>query len=199
LGLLGADWLHQARLQNQSRLREQTEKILERRKVRHEDRRFDPTIAIPLITAAQDRTDDTLLELWAELLATSVDESTAHLVRRLYIEILKQLDPLDAKVLLEVFESHSANPVWSSAHTAISQESDPDADRLSERFGVSYDEVILSFERLSALGCVKMQWHDEGGRYLLATYLADGLRNALMPDRYPPQNEPKGRSPRNGP
>jgi hypothetical protein len=185
LGIFGADWLHDARVRNRNRLRAKTREILKQRRVKSEDRVFNPSAVVPILAAAQDRTDDNLLEFWSRLLATSVAKSTTHLIRNLYIDILKQLDPLDARVLLELFKSHPKDTKWSGAHTALGEVG---AEKLAKKFGLSYDQIIVSFEHLSALGCVKRDWYGEdSGSFIQATFIGDGLRTALMPDRYPPQ------------
>jgi len=86
---------------------------------------------------------------------------------------------------MAIFEAHPATSKWAAAHIDISIIG---AEALSKTLKVSYDEVCVSFDRLRALGCIKFQFYDEGERYAQAAFLADGLRTALMPDRYAPQN-----------
>ena len=58
-----------------------------------------PRLAIEILDAAQDETRDELRELWAELIANAMDETTCKTVRIEFVGILKQLNPLDALVL----------------------------------------------------------------------------------------------------
>jgi hypothetical protein len=58
-----------------------------------------PSIAIPLIRAAYDEGRPELQELWAQLIASAMDPTSASRVRRSFIDTLQKLDPLDARVL----------------------------------------------------------------------------------------------------
>jgi hypothetical protein len=57
------------------------------------------SIAIPLIDAALNEDREGLKQLWAKLLAVAMDSRRATLVRPSLIELLKNLDPLDARIL----------------------------------------------------------------------------------------------------
>ena len=58
-----------------------------------------PRIALEILEAAQDETRDELRELWAQLIANAMDVDAHKYVRIEFVEVLRQLNPLDALVL----------------------------------------------------------------------------------------------------
>jgi hypothetical protein len=64
---------------------------------------ISPSIAVPLIEAAADESREELAELWAKLLAAAADPARKGRVRLEFATTLKQMDPLDAKVLETIY------------------------------------------------------------------------------------------------
>jgi hypothetical protein len=60
--------------------------------------------ALPILIAAADESIDELQELWARLLAAAADPARAKFFRLQFIQVVKQMDPLDAAVLQAVRE-----------------------------------------------------------------------------------------------
>ena len=63
-------------------------------------------IGIPLIDAALNEDESNLQDLWANLLASSMSNKTTLGVTKTYIEIVKNLDSLDAEFLNDIFGIH---------------------------------------------------------------------------------------------
>src|SRR5262245_10312119 len=143
VGLLIGDWLTHKRIRAWARLSEQTGKILRDRGVENREE-VSPSVAIPLISAAIDEDREVLRDLWAKLLANALDPNRSNLVRPSLIELLRQLDPLDARILEQLVNRRDAIP------------SAPDdlANGLAHIFKVSRDETCLSLEHLHELGCL---------------------------------------------
>jgi hypothetical protein len=99
-GIMG-DWVKHVRARRWAELQSKTTKIQRDRGV---EKRADvsPSVAIPLIAAAINEDRAVLKDLWAKLLAGAMDPARTNLVRPTLIELLKQMDPLDARVLLEL-------------------------------------------------------------------------------------------------
>jgi hypothetical protein len=97
LGIAG-DWVKQKRARRWAELSAETEKILYGRGARE---RIDPSpsVVIPLIAAAIDEDRDGLKELWAKLLAATLDPARSGFFRATFIDVTKKMDPLDAVVL----------------------------------------------------------------------------------------------------
>lgn len=139
LGLAGGDWLRERRERNRRRLHKNTEEELSRRGV-EEPLQPGPSIVIPLLTAAQEEDRDELMKLWAKLLAAAMDPARHGSYRREFVEIAKNLEPLDAATL---------------PHLAGNEERQPSRrEYIMNLTGASTDEVHLSFANLEQLGLV---------------------------------------------
>lgn len=96
-GVLGGDWLSEYRDRARLRLASRTKELLEGKNL-EEKAEPSPALVAQVFTAAADQNDDDIHELWARLLANAMDPNTAHHVRPSFVEIVKNFDPLDAKV-----------------------------------------------------------------------------------------------------
>jgi hypothetical protein len=141
VGIMG-DWVKHKRARIWAELSVRTNEILRDRKVENRED-VSPSVAIPLIAGAINEDRDGLKELWARLLANAMDPSRTHLVRPSLIELLKQLDPLDALVLQRLVASYP--------HGAHGGDL---AQDLAGELKVARDEAMLSLEHLHELGCL---------------------------------------------
>jgi hypothetical protein len=92
------DRLTAARKRNLDAIARETDRILRERDVT--DRSATPEqISIPLLEAAQAESREGLRNLWARLLANSMDPSRSENVRPEFIGLVQKLEPLDARVL----------------------------------------------------------------------------------------------------
>jgi hypothetical protein len=141
VGLLGGDWLKVRRLENFARI---AEKARERLRARHVDAPEPPRLSIllPLIVAAADEEDDELQDIWARLLAAAADPARAKSMRLAFVETVKKMDPLDARILQQM--------------TGLQVRPGSDlATALSDHLKISRDEAWFSLERLHEIGCVE--------------------------------------------
>jgi hypothetical protein len=140
IGLLGGDYIEYRRLLNLSALRAKLQDELGRLGVRE---LMPPrlTLSLPILTAAADESDSELQALWARLLAAAMDPNRSTQVRQLFIDIVKKMDPMDARALSKLTESLQLSP----SHR----------DFLANSFRVSADEIEVSFIHLAELGCVE--------------------------------------------
>jgi hypothetical protein len=139
VGIMG-DWVKHVRARRWAELQAETTRILRDRGV---EKKADvsPSVAIPLIAAAINEDRTFLKDLWAKLLAAAMDPDRTTLVRPSLIETLKQMDPLDARVLLAL-------------RTSASTSGGSFPNNLSSQLAVGDDEGFFSLEHLHALGCI---------------------------------------------
>jgi hypothetical protein len=142
VGIVGGDWLHHIRIRNAAKLAQRTEEILSERGILDNTEPMSPSVALPLLHAAQDETRDLLREMWARLLANGMDPKRSQSVRRSIIATIKKLDPLDALVLQRAFDMLSIKDA--PGHPI-------GLDRLLD---VSADELDVSLSNLSKLECI---------------------------------------------
>ncbi|MDO7850395.1 Abi-alpha family protein [Hymenobacter convexus] len=70
--------------------------------VGREPQPVEPKILIPLVQAAALESDETLAEKWAALLSNAADPEKRAQVQPGFVEVLRQLTPMDAQVLEEM-------------------------------------------------------------------------------------------------
>jgi hypothetical protein len=144
IGLLVGDWLIHKRVRRWSQLQDETRRIIEQRNVKEPSDDISPSIALPLIEAALDEDREGLKELWARLLAAAVDPTRKGRVRQSFIAALKQMDPLDAKILETLYDQFAGGfPADRNGR-----------DTFSQLLGVTIDEVLVSFGNLERLSCI---------------------------------------------
>jgi hypothetical protein len=98
-------------------------------------------IGKPLLQAAAEEDREELVDLWARLLATSCDPHRSGQMRREFTEIVRQMNPADARVFNRI------DPVMNYAPSQRSG--------LSSHLGLSETEVEASFVRLMELGLIR--------------------------------------------
>jgi hypothetical protein len=144
VGVIGADWLRHFRARRCAKFISRTLEVLAGYGVSEPYAEVSGTIGKPLLEAAVDETREELLALWAKLLAAAMDPKRAGRVRSSFIAILKQMDPLDAKVLQAVSEG---NP----GATNSAENSEPRAAKLN----AAHDEILMSLSNLQRLDCIE--------------------------------------------
>jgi hypothetical protein len=140
LGLVVGDWVLHTRIRRWAELQAETERILRKRGVTEPLADVSPSVAVPLIEAAVDETREGLKELWARLLAAAMDPARSQLVRQTFITALKAMDPLDPRILQQI---------WQKMPAGAMNEND-----LSNALSVARDEVDVSIYNLRRLGCI---------------------------------------------
>jgi hypothetical protein len=142
------DWVLHQRVRRWAELQADTKRILDERGIKEPYAEISPSIAVPLLEAAVDETREHLKQLWAKLLAAALDPKRNNLVRPSLIAILKQMDPTDALVMEQVDKNPSGN--WTPNGR----------DAMVGALKVSQDEILVSFDNLTKLGCVA--WGQSG-------------------------------------
>lgn len=155
VGVVGGDWLHHIRIRNAAKLVQRTEEILRNRGIFDQTEPMSPSVALPLLHAAQDETREQLREMWARMLANGMDPNRRGSIRQSVIAAVKGFDPLEALILQKAFD--------------MLQNKDKLADSpgMEKELGVTSDEFRLSIDNLSRLGCISgTSGKSEGGTHI---------------------------------
>lgn len=137
----------------------ETEKLLEK-KLEHvgEDKIVTPEayVAVPAIQAISYSMDnEELRNLYANLLAKSMNTDTKDFVHPSYVEIIKQMSPLDALVLKDIYDS-IITPVIDL------YVSNQEGGEFGHKFNItwmtfaSYDSICVSLDNLIRLGLIEI-------------------------------------------
>lgn len=142
LGPVGGGWIGEQRARNRACLRRRTEEILRERGVAL-DFQPSPSVAIPLIAAAQDEGRSELIDLWARLLATAFDPAAQHHYRRAFVGIAGALEPVDALCLSKL--DGAAIRSWRYRR-----------ESLAKAMNEPQDRVDLALGNLAGLGLIDL-------------------------------------------
>lgn len=99
LGGSFADWARVYRYNNLLKLIDRVDEIHKARSVEGKTIPVAPKYLIPILENASLEEDSEIIDLWSGLLANAADPTREFEVRRLYIQILSNLDPMDAQIL----------------------------------------------------------------------------------------------------
>ena len=96
VGLRGGDHPHELRIRVMDKISRKTEEILRKRGVENPEP-IGPKALLPALEAASEETDETLQDMWANLLANAMDPNKDTSLQRIFIEALGQMEPIDAQ------------------------------------------------------------------------------------------------------
>jgi Abortive infection alpha len=139
VGLLGGDYLRVRRAENLFRTMEKAKKRLEDGHVKQPD--APPSLALPIMIAAADETRDGLQNVWAALLAAAADPDKNRSFRLKFIEVAKNMDPIDALILEQL---RTATRISGDDHGAVAMQ-----------MHITLDEIEVSIDNLRAQGLIQ--------------------------------------------
>ena len=151
IGRAGGDWLSHSRKRNLAKLEADTAAHMENIAA---GRRTDPSpsVVIPLLQAAADKSRKDLQALWAALFANAMIDGGGR-VRRVYFDLVRQMEPADVKLF-----GLLANYPKSTRQAPRAPDEDV-AWLMSEAAtrGVSGDELEIASAALVQAGCATQQ------------------------------------------
>lgn len=142
VGLGGGDWIRECRRRRQDKLARDTEEILRARGVKVTPEAIQLPHLASILKDAQDESRSELQNLWARLLAAALDPGRVDKMRPEYIDVVKQMAPLDALVLQVLREPGGLAPNR--------------RDYCASKYEVSHDEIEVTFRNLTRLDLIAM-------------------------------------------
>lgn len=149
LGAIAKQYTEYWKLRNALSLREKFERVL--------TERGNPSLSslplrvgLPLLDAAVTEDEEQLQTLWANLLASAMSETGVSAVTKAYVEILKQIDIVDAELIAALYSLH--------LHTVVNREQNSYINHKKTRNVVQISVAINNLERL---GLVKLHAKSE--------------------------------------
>lgn len=147
------DKLKYARWERQVRLMQRAQKFMDERGIQVENP-IPLKYAVPLLQGASLEDDDHLQDLWAKLIVNSVADNGIEL-RRVYIDILERITPLEAKILEKIYEL----PFEENRHTFLITCDLPERIHVREEGQtgtprLENTDVELALVNLARLGCI---------------------------------------------
>jgi len=148
VGIIG-DKLKFIRWQRQVRMVDEINRILQRRGI-DKTRPISPKFAIPMLEQASLEEDDSLQDIWNKLIANNLDPDFKSEIRYSYIEIIKSLNILDAKILAAMYDAllHQGKDLSKITEHTFTKEN------IAEILNVPGDECIVSIYNLFRVQCL---------------------------------------------
>lgn len=150
LGSAFSDWAKDFRYRNILKLIDRVDSIHKQRKIEGKPIPLLPKHVIPILEQASLEDNDGIRLLWAELIANATDPNRRFEIKKLYIEILSSLDPVDADVLFFLNGTHITKTVF---------DGNPwNAKRIAKTINKNIDDVKISLGNLYRHGLVIDSW-----------------------------------------
>ena len=149
------DKLKYLRWERQLRLMKRAEELMKQLGMREPSRAVPLKLAIPLLQGASLEDDDDLQDLWAKLLVNAADADSPITIKRVFIDILENIGPLEARILQVVYSipfadmQHHGVVTKDLPNSAMIRPDDPNFK--TER---PSPEVELALANLARLGCL---------------------------------------------
>jgi hypothetical protein len=149
------DRLKYFRWERQLRLIRQSEEFMRSIGMDGPTRAVPLKIAIPLLQGASLEDDDALQDLWAKLLVNAADADNPVTIQRMFIDILENIGPLEARILVAIYSI----PFDDMKHRGVETANLPaSASLLHKAEGYKpkdpSPEVELALANLARLGCL---------------------------------------------
>ncbi len=143
---------------------------------------------IPLLQGATLEENDDLQDIWINLLVNSVCSEEIEL-KRVYIDILERLSPLEAKILNTIYSL----PFEPNRHNALLTYKLPDEIEIEKpenaKIKLENTDIELALANLARIGCVAMAKTAGGGEYFSSVNMT--LLGAKFYEACTPKNEIK--------
>jgi hypothetical protein len=152
LGDAFSDWAQAFRYRNLLILIDKVESIHRDRQLQGKTIPLLPKHVIPILEHASLEDDDDVRQMWAGLIANSSDPEVKFSIRKLYIEILSSLDPLDVYIL------NSLTDESLDERFGLMTGEHLNAEQISLEIERDYEDVLISLSNLSRHGLIIDSW-----------------------------------------
>ncbi|MCU1317725.1 MAG: hypothetical protein JWN63_3047 [Candidatus Acidoferrum typicum] len=159
LGGTAADWSRYFRLRNFLLIADKAKTVLDGRRITGKLLSIPPQFALPLLDGASLEAEEDIQQLWAGLIANAVDPGRAFRIKKVFLEILRGLEPLDARIMefLSNTKLENQHTLLEDQHTILTGAT-LNVDVLATRLQVDPEESKISLQTLARYGCVIDAW-----------------------------------------
>jgi hypothetical protein len=152
LGATFSDWAAAYRYKNLLKLIDSIEQIHSARRLAGKTIPILPKHAIPILQHASLEDSDEVRAIWAGLLANATDPNVGFQIKKLYIEILSALDPIDA-IVLTFLSRENLDDEYNFMNGARLN-----AEEVTRRLKRDESEIKISLSNLFRLGLIIDAW-----------------------------------------
>jgi len=166
-----ADWARYFRYKNFLCIADRVNEIHAARRLNGKTTPIPPQYSLPILEGASLENEESLQKLWAGLIANASDPGHKLNLKKVYIEILRGLEPLDAEVLklLSGFGIQEGNNEQNGAYL--------NAEEVANRLDADTEEVKISLQTLARYGCIIDSWSGQTWEDLAKGYSGFRVNN----------------------
>jgi len=151
-GAILNDWAKYYRYKNLLCIQDKVIAIHKKRVIEGKPIPVPPRYAIPLLENASTENEETIQNLWAALIANTTDPKKRFQIKKIYINILSKLEPLDALVLKFFMKQKRQDiKIVDGSQAGVSSE------QLLNDLNVQKEEIKASLRNLHQLECIVAQ------------------------------------------
>jgi hypothetical protein len=150
-GGITADWVRHFRYVNSLTIADKVKTILDARRMTGKPIPISLQHALPLLDGAALESEDEIQNLWSALIANAADPNRAIRIKKVYIEILRGLEPLDARIM-EFLSDPKLDEKYSGGTLNVYD--------LANGVQADLEDVKISLQTLARYGCVIDEWEN---------------------------------------
>lgn len=152
VGAILTDWANYLRYKNLLCIQDKVNDIHKKRMLEGKTIPIMPRYAIPLLQNASIENEETIQDLWAALIANATDPEKRFQVKKIYIKILSEIEPLDTLVL-KFFMKQEIKDI----NVVDGSQEGFNLEQLLNDLDVRKEELKASLNNLHQLGCIIAQ------------------------------------------
>ena len=153
------DWAKFYRYKNLLKIQDKIFDLHSKRKIEENTIPIPPRYALPLIQNASNEDDDKIQNLWAGLVANATNPNKKLNIKKIYIEILSSMEPIDVEILI-----YMSKQGWHLIPGV--PDGGINVERLSTDLNQNESDIVFSLQNLHRLGCLiadfEPTWNDVG-------------------------------------
>jgi hypothetical protein len=154
LGGIVSDWARYYRYKNLLEVMDKFSRIATERGIAGKATPLPPQFALPLLEGASLESEDDVQELWAGLLANAADPARLLELKKVYVEVLRGLQPVDVRLLRAL-----SQPDLDAAY-GIHNGATLNAEVLAGIVEADVEDAQISLQTLARYGCVLDSWQN---------------------------------------
>lgn len=158
IGGTAADWARYYRYKNQLMIMDKVRQIHHERQIEGGLKPIPLEHILPIMDGASLEQNEDIQLLWANLIANATDPEYNIDIRKVFIEILRGLEPLDAQIL-ELLSDPNINKKYGAYVEATLN-----AEEISEKINADPDDVKISLQTLDRYSCIIDSWENTSSR-----------------------------------
>lgn len=154
VGGVAWDWARYYRFRNRVNIMDKVQAIYDDRRMVGKPLPIPPEFTLPVLEGISLEAEESIQEMWAGLIANACDPNTRFRIRKVFLEILRGLEPLDARIMVCLSDSALDKQYGIQTGAKLN------AEELASKLGNDLEEAKISIQTLARYGCVIDAWEN---------------------------------------